>query len=85
MFEEVIRDRVSNVMDKIRGRSLKGEITIIIEGAQGEITADVADLKGYLEMLIQKEGLSLKDAVSKASKDLNLSKNKVYREALKVK
>ena len=84
MFEEVIRDRVSNVMDKISGRSLKGEITIIIEGAQGEITADVADLKGYLEMLIQKEGLSLKDAVSKASKDLNLPKNMVYREALKI-
>jgi len=84
MFEEVIRDRVSNVMDKISGRSLKGEITIIIEGAQGEITADVADLKGYLEMLIQKEGLSLKDAVSKASKELNLPKSKVYREALKI-
>ena len=71
-------------MDKISGRSLKGEITIIIEGAQGEITADVADLKGYLEMLIQKEGLSLKDAVSKASKELNLPKSKVYREALKI-
>ena len=85
MFEEIIRDRVSNVMDKIRGRNLKGEITIIIEGAQGEITADVADLKIYLERLIQKEGLSLKDAVSKASKDLNLSKSKVYREALGVK
>ena len=84
MFEEVIRDRVSNVMDKIRGRNLKGEITIIIEGAQGEITADVADLKIYLEMLIQKEGLSLKDAVSKASKELNLPKSKVYREALKI-
>ena len=84
MFEEVIRDRVSNVMDKISGRSLKGEITIIIEGAQGEITADVADLKIYLERLIQKEGLSLKDAVSKASKELNLPKSKVYREALKI-
>ncbi len=85
MFEEVIRDRVSNVMEKIKGRSLKGEITIIIEGAHEEIIADTEDLKSYLEMLMKKEGLTLKDAVSRASKDLNLSKNKVYKEALKIK
>ena len=85
MFEEVIRDKVSNVMEKIKGRSLKGEITIIIEGAHGEIITDTEDLKSYLEKLMKKEGLTLKDAVSKASKDLNLSKNKVYKEALKIK
>ena len=85
MFEEVIRDKVSNVMEKIKGRSLKGEITIIIEGAHGEIIADTEDLKSYLEKLMKKEGLTLKDAVSRASKDLNLSKNKVYKEALKIK
>ena len=84
MFEEVIRDRVSNVMDKIRGRVLKGEITLIIEGAQGGTSCDIADLKGYLEMLMKKEGLSLKDAVSKASKELNIPKSKVYREALMI-
>ncbi|MBI5756011.1 MAG: 16S rRNA (cytidine(1402)-2'-O)-methyltransferase [Nitrospirae bacterium] len=84
MFEEVIRDRVSGVIDKIKGKSLKGEITIIIEGAQEEIIADTADLKAYLEILMQQDGISLKDAVSKASKDLNLPKNKVYREALKI-
>ncbi len=85
MFEEVIRDRVTSVMEKIKGRSLKGEITIIIEGAHGEIITDTEDLKSYLEKLMKKEGLTLKDAVSKASKDLNLSKNKVYKEALKIK
>jgi len=85
MFEEVIRDRVTSIMEKIKGRSLKGEITIIIEGAHGEIIADTEDLKSYLEKLMKKEGLTLKDAVSKASKDLNLSKSKVYREALGVK
>ncbi len=84
MFEEVIRDRVSVVIDKIKGKSLKGEITIIIEGAQEEIITDTTDLTAYLERMMLKEGLTLKDAVSKASKDLNLPKNKVYREALKI-
>jgi len=85
MFEEVIRDRVTSVMEKIKGRSLKGEITIIIEGAHGEIIADTEDLKSYLEKLMKKEGLTLKDAVSRASKDMKLPKNKVYKEALKIK
>ena len=85
MFEEVIRDKVSNVMEKIKGRSLKGEITIIVEGAHGEIIADTEDLKSYLEKLMKKEGLTLKDAVSRASKDMKLPKNKVYKEALKIK
>lgn len=85
MFEEVIRDRVTSVMEKIKGRSLKGEITIIIEGAHGEIITDTEDLKSYLEKLMKKEGLTLKDAVSRASQDFNLSKNKVYKEALKIK
>lgn len=85
MFEEVIRDRVSSVAEKIRGRSLKGEITIIIEGAQEETVTDISDLRSCLEMLMKTEGLSLKDAVSKASKDMNLPRNKVYREALKIR
>ena len=85
MFEEVIRDRVTSIMEKIKGRSLKGEITIIIEGAHGEIIADTEDLKSYLEKLMKKEGLTLKDAVSRASKDMKLPKNKVYKEALKIK
>ncbi|MCC6545006.1 MAG: 16S rRNA (cytidine(1402)-2'-O)-methyltransferase [Nitrospirae bacterium] len=84
MFEEVIRGRVINVMEKIRGRVLKGEITIIIEGAHEETAFDVADLTGCLKRMMQKEGLSLKDAVGKASKELNLPRSKVYSEALKI-
>ncbi len=90
MFEEVIRDRVSGVMEKIKGRNLKGEITVIIEGAHEENTADAAagtaaDVQAYLRMLMTEDGLTLKDAVSRASKDMNLPKNKVYKEALKIK
>lgn len=85
MFEEVIRDTVTGVIEKIKGRGLKGEITIIIDGARREATTETADLKPYLEMLMKQEGFTLKDAVSKASKDLNLSRNKAYKEALKIK
>src|SRR4030067_920712 len=67
-----------------RLQELLSEMRTIIEGAHGEIITDTEDLKSYLEKLMKKEGLTLKDAVSKASKDMNLPKNKVYKEALKI-
>lgn len=83
VFEEVIRGRVSEVIAKIEGRRLKGEMTLLLEGAQKEVAAgEVPDLHDYLKMLIEKKGLSLKDAVSKASRDLDIPRNKVYKEAL---
>ena len=83
VFEEVIRGRVSEVIAKIEGRRLKGEMTLLLEGAQKEVAAGEApDLHEYLKMLIEEKGLSLKDAVSKASRDLDIPKNRVYKEAL---
>ena len=83
LFEEVIRGRVSEVIAKIEGRRLKGEMTLLLEGAQEAAAAgEVPDLHEYLKMLIEEKGLSLKDAVSKASKDLDIPRKRVYKEAL---
>ncbi len=86
IFEEVIRGRVSEVIAKIEGRRLKGEMTLLLEGAQeGPAAGEAPDLHEYLKMLIEEEGLSLKDAVSKASKDLDIPRNRVYKEALSMR
>ncbi|MBI5038339.1 MAG: 16S rRNA (cytidine(1402)-2'-O)-methyltransferase [Nitrospirae bacterium] len=83
IFEEVIRGRVSEVIAKIEGRRLKGEMTLLLEGAPEEAAAgEVPDLHEYLKVLIEEKGLSLKDAVSKASKDLDIPRKRVYKEAL---
>lgn len=82
VFEEVIRGSVSEVIDIIGSRRLKGEITIIVEGARIEDEGEVISLEDYLKMLIEEKGLSLKDAVSRASRDLDIPKNRVYKEAL---
>lgn len=82
VFEEVIRGSVSEVIDIIGSRRLKGEITIIVEGARIEDEGEVISLEDYLKLLIEEKGLSLKDAVSRASRDLDVPKNRVYKEAL---
>ena len=84
VFEEVIRGTVSEIINKVGPKRLKGEITIIIEGACDEGKGEEVNLEAYLELLIKEKGLSLKDAVSSASKELNIAKNKVYKEALRM-
>ena len=86
VFEEVIRGRVSEVIAKVEGRRLKGEMTLLLEGVQGEAAAgEVPDLHEYLKVLIEEKGLSLKDAVSRASKDLDIPRNRVYKVALSMR
>lgn len=82
VFEEVIRGRVSGVISEVEKKKIKGELTLIIEGAKEKKVNDDINLHAYLKMLLE-NGLSLKDAVSKASRDLNIPKNRVYKEALK--
>ena len=86
VFEEVIRGRVSEVIAKVEGRRLKGEMTLLLEGVQEEAVAgEVPDLHEYLKVLIEEKGLSLKDAVSRASKDLDIPRNRVYKVALSMR
>ncbi|MBI5192408.1 MAG: 16S rRNA (cytidine(1402)-2'-O)-methyltransferase [Nitrospirae bacterium] len=82
VFEEIIRGRVSEIIARISNRKLKGEITIILEGAKIEGAGDGINLQDYLKILIEEKGMSLKDAVSKASADLDIPRNKVYKEAI---
>ena len=85
MFEEIIRGKVSEVISKVEERKLKGEITIILEGATEKSEAgETVNLAEYLKNLIEEGGLSLKDAVSRVSKDLDIPRNKVYKEALNI-
>lgn len=84
VFEEVLRGKVSEILRKVEGRKVKGEITIILEGAAEKVEVETADLEDYLRRLMEAEGLSLKDAVRRASRDLHIPRNKVYKEALKI-
>jgi len=84
VFEEILRGKVSDVIRMLEGRKIKGEITIVLEGASKKVDVETTCLEGYLERLIIEEGLSLKEAVSRVSKDLGIPKKRVYKKALEV-
>lgn len=85
MYEETLRGSISEVIDELEGReSLKGEVTIVVEGAGNKEPVVSADeVRKDLEEL-RNRGLSLRDGVNLVSKQSGVSKNVVYELALEI-
>ena len=84
MFEETLRGKISSIIERLKQKEvIKGEFTIVHEGKVDKIQVSNEILEKELKMLREK-GLSLKDTVKELSRNLGLSKSKVYKEALKV-
>lgn len=85
LHEETIRGRVSQVLVELESRGLiKGEVTIVIEGASPESVEADTDAIDTMLRSYKKSGLSLKDAVKMVSEETGYSKSKTYKRALAI-
>jgi 16S rRNA (cytidine1402-2'-O)-methyltransferase len=82
LHEELIRGRVSEVIEAIDGRRLKGEVTLVLRTL--EITRESSELAAEIEALL-KRGLRVKEVVRALSKEFAMTGSELYKEALKVK
>ena len=84
LHEEVVLTTLGGAIEQYTEKPPKGEFVLVVAGApevqKESATAD--DAAAYVEKLMG-EGLSRKDAIKQAAKDLNLPKNVVYDAALK--
>jgi 16S rRNA (cytidine1402-2'-O)-methyltransferase len=82
LHEEVLRGRVEDLMEQIKDREIKGEITIVLRAPKVEAGEEkmAEEIKDLIE-----GGLPLKDAVALVSSELGIPKTTVYRQALRVK
>ncbi|MER3446558.1 MAG: 16S rRNA (cytidine(1402)-2'-O)-methyltransferase [Candidatus Dadabacteria bacterium] len=84
VFEETLRGEISNIIQTLKQREgIKGEFTIILEGKYNK--SDILEniISTTLE-LHREKGLSLKDTVKEVSRNLGVSKSKIYKKALEV-
>lgn len=75
IHEEFIRGTIDEVLTKL-GDEIKGEIVLIIEGAQKQ------QVEEKPEILIQKyleEGMDKKEAIKRVAKELGIPKSQVYK------
>ncbi len=85
LHEEVVRTTLGEAIVKYTESAPKGEFVLVLAGApeKMEEKSTPQDAASYVAALMD-EGLSRKDAVKQAAKDLNLPKNIVYEAALKL-
>lgn len=84
LHEEIRRTTLEEAADWYGEETPRGEFVLVVRGAQpeeeGECTLE--DGLTLAERLREEEGLSLRDAVRQAAKELGLSRNELYRLAV---
>ncbi|MGE5326258.1 MAG: 16S rRNA (cytidine(1402)-2'-O)-methyltransferase [Deltaproteobacteria bacterium] len=88
LYEEFLRGRADEVLEQVRARPLKGEITLLIgkaEEASEEEEAEVTPItvRGRVDELMAAEQLDQKTALKRVARELGISKSAAYRELQK--
>ncbi len=83
IYEEALRGPVSTLLESLKERKIKGEITLIIAGAE-KITPEFSPerIRECFEVLRRDATLSTRDIVDIISEETGLAKKDVYREVL---
>jgi 16S rRNA (cytidine1402-2'-O)-methyltransferase len=84
IHEEVVRARLSDVLEHFKLKTVKGELTVIVHGASKEPLKKDIDTAEYLKNLMLHRGLTKKEAIATAAEELRLPKKEVYKESLKI-
>lgn len=84
IHEELTRDSLSAVIAQCKDKKIKGESVFIIAGASD--ASEISDIKinELLAAYKRSDEKTLKDAVQSITKEYNLSRSSVYKQALKV-
>ena len=85
LHEEVVRTTLGAAIEQYTQSPPKGEFVLVVSGAPAveKVMATPADAAARVAQLME-EGLSRKDAVTQAAKELDLPKNVVYDAALSI-
>ena len=84
LHEEIRRTTLGEAADWYGEETPRGEFVLVVRGAQPEEEEEctLEDGLTLAERLREEEGLSLRDAVRQAAKELGLSRNEPYRLAV---
>lgn len=84
LHEEVRRTTIEDAIAHHKVTAPRGEFVLVLHGCppQEELELTIEDGLLLCNRLRETEGLSLRDAVKRASKELNLSRNELYQLAI---
>jgi 16S rRNA (cytidine1402-2'-O)-methyltransferase len=80
VFEEIVRGNVSDITKQLQGRSIKGEVTLIVAG-QEKISHSLSDGEIYdrYREIRDNSDLSRRDIIKKLAEELKIPRKRIYR------
>jgi 16S rRNA (cytidine1402-2'-O)-methyltransferase len=86
IHEEFVRGRAEEVLEKLDGREVRGEITLLVGKAEAEEAAPVrVNVRERLKEIMAAEGLDEKAALKVLAREMGVSKSEAYREVQRAK
>jgi 16S rRNA (cytidine1402-2'-O)-methyltransferase len=84
LHEEFLRGAVSDVIERLAERAVKGEVTILVHGSTGETEISDEQLRAEIGRLID-GGSGVKEISEALGARYGIAKREIYRLALAVK
>jgi len=84
VYEEFIRGSIDDALARIKEKPLKGEMVLVIAGAQAEARAVTDEMIADEIKAWIRKGKTKKDAVNMTASSLEILKNRVYQISLKL-
>lgn len=81
VYEEFLRGTVSELLDEIAGREVRGELTLVIQGSLGDAAPSENFLKAEIRRL-KGDGMRVKEIAELLGERYGYSKKEIYRLAL---
>ncbi len=80
VFEEIIRGTAGDVIDRFKGRVIKGEVTLVVAGNEKRIPFfSDDDIFARFEELRKSSDSSQRDIIEKLAEELGISRKKIYK------
>lgn len=86
LHEEFIRGAVSDIANVLSGRAvIKGECTLLVEGREKEEKVSFEVVEQQIRKALKSKNTSLTGMSKEIAKKYGVPKNRIYKEALKIK
>lgn len=85
LHEEIISGKISNILNDLKKREIKGEITILLNPRSLEAEKQEISLTDEIKKLQKEWGLPIKEIAKIIAEQRGIPKREVYKEALKLK
>ena len=83
IHEEFLRGTISEIIGALEGRSIKGEVTLVVEGNRESPAAPDDDIIARFIALDEGTNLSRRDIIERIVKETGLPKRVVYQRMIR--